>query len=591
MAHVPLLSLRDATVGYGGPPLFEGLSLSVGRGERIGLVGRNGTGKSTLLGCLAGIVELDAGTRVVQPGVTVAVLAQTPKLDGTATALQYAEAGGGESYRARTLLIHLGVDPDAQVSTLSGGQSRRAALARALACDPEVLLLDEPTNHLDMPTIEWLEAELNRRSCGVVVVSHDRAFLRATTTSTVWLKRGKALRTERGYRDFELFANEVAQAEAAELDRLEAHLAAEERYRLYGVTARRSRNQRRVEKLHELRAQRRKMLENRGKFSVQTVEVAQSGQMVLEAENISKSYGEKTVIKGFSTRIVRGDRVGLIGRNGAGKTTLLKMLLGLLEPDRGALRQGAGFKAAYFDQYREALDPEATLWNTLAPDGGDQVWAQGRQKHVVSYLRDFLFDSRQAHSPVKTLSGGERNRLLLAKLLMEPVSVLALDEPTNDLDLETMELLEELLADFDGTIFLVSHDREFLDRVATSVIAVEDDGECTEYPGGYSDYFRLRPAAAKPLVREAPKVEQPKKKVPTRLSFNENRELAELPAKLAAAEQKIAELELRLQQPEKMGAQPGAYAEAWKALEDTRAQHAELEERWLELELKRESLG
>jgi ABC transport system ATP-binding/permease protein len=594
VAAPPLVSLRGVRMAFGARPLFTDLDVHVLAGDRLGLVGRNGAGKSTLLRLLEGSLEPDAGKRVVQAGVRLAHLPQDPRLDGQLTALACALSGGAEPHRAQAALDRLGVDPEAPVATLSGGQSRRVALARALAAEPDVLLLDEPTNHLDLPTIQWLEAELARFRGGAVVISHDRAFLRATTRGLLWLRRGRALRSERGFAEFERVVEEVERAEAAELSRLEIQLQAEQRYAERGVSARRTRNERRVAKLAALRVERAELLSGRGAVSLTSPETALSGKLVIEAKDLHKAYGDTVIVRGFSTRILRGDRVGLIGPNGAGKSTLLRLLTGEEPPDRGTLRLGTNVEIARIDQHRATLDPEATLWETLVPGGGDTLHVQGRPKHVVGYLKEFLFDAGQAHAPVKTLSGGEQSRLLLAKLFAAPSSLLVLDEPTNDLDMETLDLLEEVLADYPGTLLLVSHDRDFLDRLVTSTIAVEGGGDVQEYPGGYADYERQRrpsaPKATEP-ARAAPRLERRgEKAAPRKLTFNETRELERLPQEIAAAEAELGRLDALLADPGAYERDPVAFEKAFAEVDPLRRRKEELEERWLELELRREAL-
>jgi len=588
----PLLALRAVAVTFGGRPTFEGLDLAFARGDRLALVGRNGSGKSTLLKLAAGLIEPDAGERFVQPGARIAYLPQDPSLAGFAAALDYVVADGAERHEAERLLDALKLDGGRDPSTLSGGEARRVALARALAGGPEALLLDEPTNHLDLPTIEWLEEELAGASAGLIAVSHDRAFLGRLTSAMLWLDRGRLLRREVGFRGFEAWQEELLAQEEAESHRLDRRIAQETEWLHRGVTARRKRNQGRLRRLHDLRRSRSERIGRTGLARLEAEAGPMSGRLVVEAEDVGKRFGERTILGGFSTRILRGDCIGLIGPNGAGKTTLLRMLAGELEPDEGRIRLGTNLSIVHLDQGRTTLDPARTLWDTLTDGSGDQVMVRGQPRHVVGYLRDFLFEERQARSPVASLSGGERNRLLLAKVLARPANLLILDEPTNDLDLETLDLLQEMLADFEGTVLLSSHDRDFLDRVATSVIALEGDGRAVEYAGGYSDYLRQRGprAAASPeRTKAAAKAAGPSRK-PARLSYREQRALDELPARIARLEAETAALGRTLGDAGLYARDAAAFAAAAARLDLARQELAAAEEEWLAVELKREEL-
>ncbi|MCB9554433.1 MAG: ABC-F family ATP-binding cassette domain-containing protein, partial [Myxococcales bacterium] len=470
---MPLISLRGARLAFGGPVLFEDIDLHVERGDRIALVGRNGSGKSTLLRVLAGDLDLDGGERVTQPHARVVYLPQEPDLgawvtvrDAVLAALPHELAH--EPWRVDAALADVDLPGDRAVSTLSGGELRRAALARMWVTDPDLILLDEPTNHLDLPTIEWLEQALAGHRAGLVIVSHDRAFLTRLTRTTLWLERGVLHRTERGFADFEVWSAQLLEEEAAARHKLDRLIAEETRWSREGISARRTRNQGRLRRLYALRAERAAQRKRTGAARLVADAGEVSGKIVIEAKAITKAFGDRTIIDRLTTTILRGDRVAVIGPNGSGKTTLLKLLMGELAPDTGAIRQGTQLTPVYLDQHRASLDPDETLQDVLCVPGTDQVMVHGQTKHVVGYLRDFLFEGRDARRPVSALSGGERARLLLARDLREPGNLLVLDEPTNDLDLETLDLLQEVLSDYEGTLLLVSHDRDFIDRLATS---------------------------------------------------------------------------------------------------------------------------
>ena len=592
----PILALRGANVTFGGAPLFAGIDAAIGRGDRICLVGPNGGGKSTLLKALTGEVLLDGGERFQQPGAVIGYLPQAPVFPENISVSDYVAAGGAEPHRAAAMIEKLSLYPDQKAAQLSGGEGRRAALARALAIEPEILLLDEPTNHLDLPTIEWLETMLAGFRGGLLVISHDRAFLSKVTNATLWLDRGEIHRHDKGFSAFEEWSAQVLAAEKSERNRVQQHIKAEARYLHRGVTARRKRNQLRLRKLSDLRQKRAQMLRSDKKSALEASVGEQGGRIVIDAKNLSKSYGEHTIIDDFSTRILRGDRIGLIGPNGAGKTTLLDILIGVSDPDSGDVRRGSNITIARFDQQRAELDPDKSLWDTLCPAGGDSLIVQGRQRHVVAYLRDFLFDERQARGPVSSLSGGERNRLLLARNLAAPSNVLALDEPTNDLDLDTLDLLEDMLGEYSGTLLLVSHDRDFLDRVVTSVIAVEGDGVIQEYPGGYSNYLRQRPKLDEPLATMSPKAalrQEPKRRANSagRLSYKEKRALETLPGTMKDLTTEIDTLEKILADPELFRRDANAYNMTAARLDAARAELAAAEDEWLALEIKQEEMS
>jgi ATP-binding cassette subfamily F protein uup len=597
----PVITLRDIVVGFGGDPLFEGAELQLTPGMRACLVGRNGSGKSTIMKIIARLIEPDAGELYFEPGLTIGYLQQDVPLPEGGTVAEFvatARPEGAPRHEVDEILSRVGIDGALDVTTLSGGESRRAALARALLGDPDVLLLDEPTNHLDLPTIQWLEQILVTGRKTLLIVSHDRAFLKNVTTDTLWLHRRELRHNPKGYGDFERWSEEIVDGEVKAARKLDQKLRAEHHWLVHGVTARRRRNQGRLRNLEGLREQRRMLLTGEGLAKVEAEAGPLSGRLVIEAKDLTKAFGERTIIGDFSTRVLRGDRIGFIGPNGAGKTTLLNLLIGKLAPDSGRLRIGSNLSIAVFDQTRAALVPTDTLWQTLVPGGGDSLNVRGRQRHVVAYLRDFLFDDKQANAPVSTLSGGERNRLLLAKILAQPSNLLVLDEPTNDLDADTLDVLQEMLDEYDGTVLLVSHDREFLDRVVTSTIAVEGDGRVVEYAGGYSDYLRQR--GTTPRSAQAPSAKQrgpsPVKQRPRvtearKLSYKDQRELDNLPDRIDALETAKQELETTLADPNLYANDADAYNAAAKKLEDVAAEIAAAEARWLELEAAREALA
>jgi ATP-binding cassette subfamily F protein uup len=598
----PVIQLKDITLTFGGTTLLDGVELTVAEGERVCLVGRNGSGKSTLLKIVAGLIEPDRGTCFVQPGVTIRYLPQEPDFLGAATTLAYVEAGlapGDDVHQARYLLEQLRVDGNEQPAHLSGGEARRAALARVLAPDPDIVLLDEPTNHLDLPTIEWLERELGGRRSAVVMISHDRRFLANLSRATVWLDRGVTRRIERGFADFEAWRDEVLAEEEREQHKLDRKIVAEEHWLRFGVTARRKRNVRRLAALHALRQARRDYRGMVGKAALTAAEADTSGALVIEADRIAKAYDGRPIVSDFSTRIRRGDRIGIIGPNGTGKTTLLNMLTGALAPDAGTVRLGTGLAIATLEQSRESLAPTATVAEALTGGDGDTVMIGGQPRHVIGYMKDFLFAPEQARSPLSALSGGERGRLMLARALAKPSNLLVLDEPTNDLDLETLDVLEEMLADYAGTILLISHDRDFLDRVVNGVIAPDGGGRWVEYAGGYSDMLAqrgtdlAREPASKPVVKEAkaPRDAKPESRPgKRRLSFNEKHALETLPATIAALQSKTHRLQTQLADPTLYARDRKAFEDASAALVTAQADLAAAEEKWLDLEILRETI-
>jgi len=594
----PLVALRNAGVHLGSTDLFTGIDVSVGRGDRICLVGRNGSGKSTLLKCLAGIQPLDAGERFVQPGARIAYLAQEPDFTGCPTVADFVAAGQAEPqhYRVEAVLDALDLPPDRATATLSGGESRRAAIARAIVDEPDVLLLDEPTNHLDIPTIIRLEQQLLAFRGGLLLISHDRRFLANLSKQTLWLDRGTLRATDRGFAQFEEWRDQVLAEEEAAYHKLDRKIAAELKWMWEGgISARRTRNMGRVRRLQGLRQERADRVRSR-QVSMGVAEAETSGKLVIEATGISKTYGDRTIAPGFSTRILRGDRVGVIGPNGAGKTTLLRMLIGELPPDSGTIRQGTNLEIQLFDQRRAQLDPNQSIRQVLLPHGGDTIHVAGQPRHIASYAKDFLFDPKMLDQPVRALSGGERNRLLLARIFARPSNLLVLDEPTNDLDMDTLDLLEDVLGEYQGTLLLVSHDRDFLDRLVTSTIAVEADGSAREYPGGYTDYLSQRPEPESPAPAARPATPKPAPapaapKARTKLSFKEQRELEELPGRMDTLTKKIARLNAKLADGTALAKDPAGLQKASAELATLQAELTTAEDRWLELESLKEELG
>lgn len=498
----PILKLDDIFLSFGGAPLLAGAGMQVEPGDRICLVGRNGSGKSTLMKIAAGMVEPQSGEVFRHPSSTIRYLEQAPDFADYSTVQAYAEAGlgpGDDPYRVTYLLEHLGLTGQEHPNTLSGGESRRAALARVMAPEPDILMLDEPTNHLDLPTIEWLEEELRKTRSALVVISHDRRFLEKVSNATVWLDRGTSRRLNRGFGEFEAWRDEVLEAEELEQHKLGKAIEREEHWLRYGVTARRKRNMRRLGELQTMRGNYRGHKGPQGTVQASVSEGRESGKLVIEAENITKSYDERIIVAPFSIRVHRGDCIGLVGPNGAGKTTLLKMLTGQLAPDTGTVKLGTNLEIATLDQKREDLDPEDTLSHYLTDGRGETLLVNGEQRHVAGYMKDFLFQPEQIRTPIRNLSGGERARLMLARIMARPSNLLILDEPTNDLDIETLDLLQEIVAGYTGTVILVSHDRDFLDRTVTSTIAPANpdapDGRWIEYAGGYTDMLAQRKGA------------------------------------------------------------------------------------------------
>lgn len=598
MARVPLLQLSDISLTFGGEPVFDGLDAVIQPGDRVALVGRNGSGKSTLMKVMAGLVEPDRGQVIVPPGQSVGYMEQDPDMSGFATLGEFAAHGlePGELYKVERAGEGLKFDPDRPVATASGGERRRAALAGLMAREPDLMLLDEPTNHLDIEAIGWLEDELRSTRAGFVLISHDRAFLRALTRATLWIDRGVVRRQEKGFGDFEAWRDKVWEDEDMQRHKLNRKIKAEARWAVEGISARRKRNQGRVRALQGLREERAAQITRQGTASLAFDAGPKSGRKVIEARDISKAFGDKVILKPFWLTVMRGDRVAFVGPNGVGKTTLLRLLLGQESPDAGTVTLGTGLEVAVFDQARAQLDPDLSLWDSLTGDPemrvsgkADQVMVRGQPKHVVGYLKEFLFDERQVRAPVRSLSGGEKARLLLAKLMAKPSNLLVLDEPTNDLDVETLDLLQDLLGDYDGTVLLVSHDRDFLDRVAATTIAMEGDGQATLYAGGWSDYQAQKGVVpdGEPGKAVKPKAEKAKSEKAVRgLSFTQKHRLEALPAKIARLEAEIGKLEGLLADPDLFTQQPVKFKKATEALVERQEKLAAAEDEWLLLEEK-----
>ena len=603
----PILKLDDIKLTFGVTPLLDGANLQVEPGDRICLVGRNGSGKSTLMKIAAGLVEAQSGEVFRHPAATIRYLEQAPDFAGYDTVQAYAEAGlgpGDDPYRVTYLLEHLGLTGQEHPASLSGGEARRAALARVMAPEPDILMLDEPTNHLDLPTIEWLESELQQTRSALVLISHDRRFLEKVSTSTVWLDRGQSRRLNRGFAHFEEWRDKVLEEEELEQHKLGKAIEREEHWMRYGVTARRKRNMRRVGELQAMRAEYRGHKGPQGTVQATVTEGRESGKLVIEAEAITKAYGERVIVAPFSLRVHRGDCIGFVGPNGAGKTTLLKMLTGQLQPDSGTVKLGTNLAIATLDQKREDLNPNDTLAHYLTDGRGENLLVNGELKHVTGYMKDFLFQPEQARTPIRNLSGGERARLILARILARPTNLLILDEPTNDLDIETLDLLQEIVAGFSGTVILVSHDRDFLDRTVTSTIAPvnpdEPDGRWIEYAGGYSDMMAQRKGAAEEK-RKAEKQEKAKaapsasasqdsSKAKGKLSFKQKFALENLPKEMGKAQGEIAKREQRMADPELFTKDPAAFNTLAQEMSKLRDKLEAMEEEWLELEMLREEL-
>ena len=605
MAPRVLISLEDVKLTFGGKPLFDGLKMHIAEGDKICLVGRNGAGKTTLMRLIMGEIELDGGKRFAFPGLTLGYLAQTVAFDPEESIKHFVLSGlspeeqtEDKLHVAEKIVSPLDLDPDAIMGTLSGGQLRRAALARSLVAAPDILLLDEPTNHLDITAIEWLERYLAGYRGALVCVSHDRAFLAAISRKVFWIDRGIIRVCPTGYEGFEEWSSQLIEQEARELQNMQKKLAAEVDWTQGGVSARRKRNQRRLGELFRLREKLKgdKAAHNQRlrKIEADALTPVTGSKIVAEFKSVSKSYGELPILSDFSLRIVRGDRIGILGRNGSGKSTFVKLLTGEIEPDKGRIFRGKTIQISYFDQSRSELNTDATLWDTLCPDGGEYVFlgtgAEERAIHVCGYLKMYLFDPKSARDKVGTLSGGQQNRLMLAKLLANPGNVLILDEPTNDLDMDTLDMLQEMLAEYKGTLLVVSHDRDFLDRTVTEVLAFEGNAEVEGFMGGYTDYHEARTKRlaevkkkSQPVKEEFVAAAEPKKAA-NKMSFKHKHELEKLPARIVALEKEMEALKEALSASDLYMRDPEGFDTASRRFARAQAELVEAEHRWLELE-------
>jgi ATP-binding cassette subfamily F protein uup len=590
----PVLAYEDLGLVQGSGWLFRHINLHLQPRDRLALIGRNGAGKTTLLKLLAGKIEADEGRRTIVPGTKVVLLEQDPQVTGFASLRDWALHGdqAPERHEVEAIADQLGIDLSREAATASGGERRRAAIARALAQDPDVLLLDEPTNHLDIAAIDWLEEWLGRFKGAFVVISHDRTFLTRLTKSTLWLDRGSMRRAEIGFGGFEAWTEQVYEEEARNAQRLEAKLKIEEHWLLRGVTARRARNEGRKAKLMEMRAQRAAMIAPQGAAKLVTASDDTRTKVVIDAEHITKRFGDRTIIRDFTFRVTRGDRIGVVGSNGAGKTTLLKLLTGELAPDEGKIKLAKTLDGVIIDQQRKLMEPDKRIRDILA-DGGDWIEVLGVKKHIAGYLKEFLFDPNMVDARIGTLSGGERSRLLLAREFARHSNLLVLDEPTNDLDLETLDLLQEVIADYDGTVLIVSHDRDFLDRTVTVTLGLDGSGKVDIIAGGYADWERQRGprpelrAKSNPASPPPPAAPKPRAK----LSYKDQRDFDLLPGEIEKLEAAIARDEAALADPDLYARDPKRFDQLMKAVEKARADKETAEMRWLELAEMAENLS
>lgn len=596
----PVYTLKDIKLRFGTNQLFRGVELYINRGDKISLVGRNGSGKSTLLKIIAGLQEPDEGEIFIQPNTTIGYMPQETDLSAYKTLRDVVLSGlkdeesSTQAYKAQMLIEQLNIAAEQNPEVSSGGERRKATLAKALIAEPDILLLDEPTNHLDMPTIEFLEKLIASYSGAVVVISHDRRFLCNISRTTFWLDRGTMRRNNRGFQFFEEWQDQVIEQEIIAQKHLDKKLAEETEWLHKGVTARRRRNQGRLRRLLQLRQERREQVKQIGSVNMDVENTLWKSKLVIEAKHIEKAFGDRQIVKDFSTKIIRGNRIGIVGPNGAGKTTLIKLLTKKLEPDSGFVRIGKNLQEAYFDQNRFSLNPQKTLWQTLCEEG-DHIWVRGSYRHVVAYLKDFLFTPDQAKSPVASLSGGEKNRLMLAKVLAVPSNFLLLDEPTNDLDMDTLDLLQEMLSDYDGTMLIVSHDRDFLDKLVTSIIYMKGDGSVIEHIGSYSEVLaKISPDAEKEKTttknKTSPKNDKPKMINTRKLTYNQQRLLQVLPAQIEEIEKKIAEVTENLADTNLYQNDKERFFALSDELKELENQKSEAENQWLEISLLAEEI-
>lgn len=599
VAEAPIYTIQNAKLTFGIKPLFTGVDLYINRGDKICLVGRNGSGKSTLLKIIAGEIEADEGEFFMQPGTRVGYMPQEPNFEGFSTLREIVESGlpkddKNQTYLADQLIAYFDIKENQNPKTASGGERRKAFLARALINEPDILLLDEPTNHLDITAIEKLEDIIQKFSGAVIVISHDRSFLNHISKTTFWLDRGILRRNNKSFSFFEEWETQVIDQEIIEQKALNKKIAEETEWLHKGVTARRKRNMGRLRRLQQLRAERREQIKVIGSVNMEAETTAYRSKMVIEAKHVYKSFGERQIVKDFSLRVIKGNKLGIVGPNGSGKTTLIKLLTKKLEPDSGFIRIGKNLEEAYFDQNRITLNPQKTLWKTLC-DEGDHIWVRGHFRHVVAYLKDFLFKPEQAQSLVSTLSGGEKNRLMLAVALARPSNLLVLDEPTNDLDMDTLDLLQEVLDEYEGTVLIVSHDRDFMDKVATSLLYMKGDGTVYEHVGSYSELLeKLKNKEANTAPQKAKDKDEPKareRNKTVKLSYKEQYLLDTLPAEIEKLEQDNKAIEIALGNPNLYTDDPVKFDELTARLAANKEKITEMENQWLEIQAKAEEIS
>lgn len=599
---VPIYTLRDISLTFGVKPLFTSVSLNICRGDKICLIGRNGSGKSTLLKIISGVIEPDAGEVFIQPGTKVSYMEQESDFSSYPT-LRVAILSGleeknreKEAYKADILIEKLAIDENLSPLTASGGEIKKTALAKALISEPDILLLDEPTNHLDITTIEKLEDIINNFAGAVIVISHDRSFLTHVSNASLWLDRGVVHANNKGFREFEAWQEAIVNQEIIQEKYLNKKIEEETEWLHKGVTARRRRNQGRLRRLQQLRLERREQVKKIGSVDLEIQEASVRSKLVLEAKHINKSFGDREIVKDFSLRMLKGNRIGIVGPNGSGKTTLLRLLTENLAPDSGFIRLGKNLEMVYMDQKRSILDPNKTLWRTLCGEG-DHIWVRGHFRHVVAYLKDFLFTAEQAQSPVSCLSGGEKNRLLLALSLASPSNFLVLDEPTNDLDMDTLDLLQEVLDEYEGSILLVSHDRDFLNKITTSMLYMKGDGTVVEHIGTYEELYQKYIAnSSKEKTVDKAKKKDDKAEIrvhskPQRLSYKDQRLYEVLPQEIEDLEKQIAETEQKLSDPDLYTADPDEFYTLSETLAALKQDKDDKETKWLEIDMLKSSMA